>query len=199
MLNIYLFSFTDYHALILTSFERYMATYTLVILYVDLIIAMNICFNKKDYSLLIYSIIVLFLIMTPGRLRYAIPKVISSKPNIHELDAKVINKYTEDSSKVFLVSEGSDGREIFEVKYYANPIMVNLSSYNWPLDTDPKEYYSSIVNEISEYDYLYIINVSDEYKEKYSFVFNNEINDGQLYKINKDENNISYELINKGE
>lgn len=196
MWNTYIFCFKDIEAINLASFDRYMSTYILIILYCVIMLFIYSCIFNKNIKPLVYAAIVLFFLTNPAKISFIEPDLRKNEKQIFEIHADIIKKDIETNSKVFIVAEDSEGEYQYYVKYYANPIITNLRNFNWPVgeNINYEEYYNSIKNYISEYDYLYIANTNNEFIEKYDFVFDEKIKNQQLYKIEKKENN-EYDLV----
>lgn len=196
MWNTYIFCFKDSEAINLASFDRYMSTYVLIILYCVIMLLIYFCMINKNIKPLVYTTIILFLLTNPAKISNMIPALTKNEKQIYEINADIIKKEIKTNSKVFIVAEDSSGEYQFFVKYYANPIITNMKDFNWPTseDTNYKDYYDSIKDKIATYDYLYIANTNNEFIDNYSFVFDNEIKNQQLYKIEKKENS-DYDLV----
>ncbi len=198
----YIFCFKDTEAINLASFDRYMSTYVLIVMYFVIMFLLYCCYKKDKINIIIFSTIILFLLMTPAKIYYLMPNLVKKDKDIYEINASIIREYVKGNAKIFIVAQDSSRDYQYFVKYYANPIITNMYDFNWPTDddTDYEKYYDSIKDKIKDYDYLYIAVTNDKFKEKYKFVFGENVNEQQLYKIEK-ENDKNYKLIlvNEGE
>ena len=192
----YIFCFRDTEAIYLASFDRYMSTYVLVVMYFAIMLLIYCCYRENKINNIIYVAIILFLMTAPSKISYLTPNIIKKDKSIYEVNAEIIREHVKDNAKVFIVAEDSSGEYQYYVKYYANPIITNMKNFNWPTDddTDYYDYYNSIKDKIKNYDYLYIASVNDKFKENYEFVFDGEIKQHQLYKIEK-EKDKNYKLV----
>ncbi len=191
----YIFCFKETEAINLASFDRYMVTYVLIIIYFAIMFLLYCCYKKNNLSIIIYLTIILFLLTTPKKLTYLTPFIFKEKPTFYETNALILKEQVEDNNKVFIIAEDTQGEYQYFVKYYANPIITNMTEYNWPTDEDTnyEKYYNSIKDKIKDYDYLYIATINDKFNEKYHFVFPSDVKEHQLYKI--ENNNKEYKLI----
>ena len=197
----YIFCFKDTEAIYLASFDRYMSTYVLIIMYFAIMLLVYCCYKKEKINILLSLAIILFLLTAPAKISYLTPSLIKKDKSTYEVNAEIIKEKVKDNEKVFIIAEDSQGEYQYFVKYYANPIITNMKDFNWPTDddTDYEKYYNSIKNKIKDYDYLYVAVANDKFKEKYQFVFDEEIKSHQLYKIEKkDDKNYKLILINRG-
>lgn len=200
MLVMYVFTFGSREGVTVASYDRYMDTYLIIAFSVIIMLYIWIKSQeeKNNYnSLLLCS--TLFLIQSPKMTTCVYPKLLHNIPDDYEYSASLITKKVEKKAKVFIIAPNTSGEYQFYVKYYANPIITNLDYFSFPLDdeTNYKEFYEkNILKYMSKYDYVYIASITDELIDKYSFVFpNKNIKVHQLYRINKEKNDIKLSLI----
>lgn len=197
MLNMYIFCFSEYEASILASFDRYMATFVLLILYICIMLAIVYSYKKKNIAYILCPMVIVAILISPDKINRSYPALVASEATVYEKNAQIIRNSLKENAKVFIIAQNSLGNYQYFVKYYANPIITNMINYNWPVsdDINPNDYYDSIKENISEYDYLYIASLDDAFTEKYSFVFETAPQEGQLYKIDKDQTSTNYKLV----
>ena len=198
MLNLYVFLFGPFEGPSLASYDRYMATYILIILYfIYFIFIIN---NEDKLKSKIILTIFLSLILFPTNLYDIRPAVRKHQKNAYEIHSDFIRKYVKDNDKVFLISQNGSGDSQFYIKYYVGPITTNLNNFvfNTNDDIDYNKMYDEIyINDIKDYDYLYIVNVDENFIEKYGYLFEEKIKEGNIYKIECDGKKIKYRLLNK--
>ena len=197
----YIFCFKETEAINLASFDRYMATYVLIIMYFAIMLLLYCCYKNNKLNIIVYLAITLFILTTPKKLTYLTPFIFKANQTAYETNALILKEQVEDNKKVFIIAEDTQGEYQYFVKYYANPIITNMKDYNWPTDddTDYRKYYNSIKDKIKDYDYLYIATINDKFNEKYQFVFKTEVKEHQLYKIEKNDKEYKLILMNGDE
>lgn len=193
MLIMYVFSFGPVEGPNLASFNRYLPTYVLIcMLFIIMIwIYMDSKDDKKSTSfknvILIFCILVF--IQKPNFTTKIMPQWKSSDESIFEYHAKKLMEKTKENSRIFLIAQNSTGEFQFFVKYYMNPRVVNRHHYDFPVTNmdDYKEYFEREIKEdMLDFDYVYLAQISDEFKEKYQFLFSHsKVKEEQLYKIKK--------------
>lgn len=205
MLVLYSFSFGPSEGPGLASFDRYMATFVIICLE-SILMLFSYYSSYKDKELNLYIIILLLLVIiqSPVQFDKLTPKIIKNENIVtrvveYENHANIIKKNIKDDSNIYVIAQDSVGQYQFFIKYYLDKNRVNLYHYTFPVSgevSDYEEYFNDEVKDyMSEFDYLYLANINDSFIEKYSFLFNNEIENRQLYKINKNDNQIKLELV----
>ncbi len=197
MLVSYVFLFDSNEGPILACFIRYVGAYVLICLSVVIMLFVFIE-NKKGDSIkkLFIIFLCLFIIQSPSRIGACFPKLTKSIENDSLYHAEIINKKTKKNSKVFLLTQSSNGSYQFYVKYYANPRIVNSVYATFPVNgVNYKEYFDKNINDyLLNFDYLYLLKADKELISKYRFIFpDDDIKDTNLYKVKN--NNGKVELI----
>ena len=154
-------------------------------------------YKQKNIAYILCPMVVVAILISPDKINRSYPALVASEATVYEKNAQIIRNSLKENAKVFIIAQNSLGNYQYFVKYYANPITTNMINYNWPVsdDINPNDYYNSIKENISEYDYLYIASLDDAFTEKYSFVFETAPQEGQLYKIDKDQTSTNYKLV----
>ena len=196
MLNLYVFCFGSREGPQLASFERYMASYVLIIVFLALMIFIRHNNNLKHYAILF---IILIAIQSPERL-YSIS--LTSRPSMasaYKTHAKNIKKYTKYGDKIYIISPMEYGKYKYYIKYYLDDVTLHDSEINFNLSSkiNSKEYYEKkIKNRLKNYDYIYIISLNTKFVDKYSFIFDSEeLREKQMYKIVKEKDDVKLKLI----
>ncbi len=203
LLVMYVFSFGPVEGPALASFDRYMDTY--ILLCMTLLIMLFIFIdNKKDIkgkSLknVIIAFLVLIIMQSPGKFVECFPSFSPRVIGNFKYHADNISRKTEEDSKVFIISQGSDGGQQYYIKYYMNPRITNLKKYNLPVTKidNYEDYFDKKVNDyMLDYDYLYLADIDKKFIERYKFVFpDNNIKETNLYKINNDDGKVKLEKV----
>jgi hypothetical protein len=128
MLNMYTFLFDSYEAPRLASFNRYMATYSIIIFSCAIMIYIE--YLKKNNLNLFILLTILLIIQKPSNFTKLYPAVGSHYESIYEIDANYLNEKTDSNSKIFIIAQNTDGTYQYYIKYYSNPRFVNTSNYN---------------------------------------------------------------------
>ena len=197
MLVSYVFLFDSNEGPILACFIRYVGAYVLICLSVVIMLFIFIE-NKKGESIkkLFIIFLVLFIIQSPSRIVACFPKLTKSIENDSLYHAEIINKKTKKNSKVFLLTQSSNGGYQFYVKYYANPRTVNSEYFRFPVTgVNYKKYFDKNINDyMLKFDYLYLLKADKKLISKYRFIFpDDDIKATNLYKIKN--NNGKVELV----
>lgn len=176
MLTLYVFNFGEIEGPNIASYDRYMDTY--LIFCVSLIIMIfirifSIEYKKRKFNLLLLITLIIFIFIDGVHADKYKPVLKHDSINIYERCANVINKYTKDKN-VYIIAQDSVGDFQYIVKYYANPINVNLKYFNLKKENVSDEYRNKIKNKILKYDYLFLARSDDKFKENYGSLFENE-------------------------
>ena len=199
MLVMYVFCFGAGEGPMLTSYDRYMDTY--LILMVSLLIMLLFFKLKQNKKWIVISsiIIVLLLAQSPDRFADLLPKISKNTNVEYELDAEYLKDMVPENSMVYILSSEDNLVRQFLIKYYANPITTNVFYYQFDVseNASPYQYINNIKHYILGFDYLYLKETDDNFISKYSFLFKDGIIiENSLYKINKTNGSIEFELIN---
>lgn len=186
MLNLYVFNFDQREGPILASYDRYMATYVIIGFSVVIMMFLNFYSKKKKLTYIPVLIsLILFIFVSPESMDSFTPVLGATKVTIFQKEGAIIDKYT-NNDKVYIIAQNSVGQYQFYLKYYANPIMVNLEDYD--LEKEPTDdYKSEIKNKIDDYDYLFIASLDGTFFENYSSWFDSDICVGCMYKLENDK------------
>lgn len=199
----FLTMFSEYEALKLASYSRYMNSYILGLIFMELsMIIVQISEDKKKFNKFILISFAIFTMTFPFSLIEQM--TITARKNINDTQiqrsayyefSKQLLENVENDEKVYFIATNTTGYEYYVAKYEATP--VKLNSYGWSLSNEP--YYEGDVwtqmvtaedwkqQLLYEYDYVYLYNIDEKFIENYGTLFYNikDINNNQLYKVNK--------------
>lgn len=206
MFILYLFCFGEYEASILASFTRYMSTFIIGLNSISIMIMINndskknkrngMCSLKK----LILCLAILIVVGNTNIVANMLPAITKPRSEhyaILEEDAIQLMGKIAETAKVFIATKNNI-EATFVIKYYANPITTNMKYVKLPEREDLTEtIINEFKNEISKFDYIYLIDVDDECLEPYKFLFENlsNLKDREIYKINLENNEIKFKKV----
>ena len=195
MLNTYVFCFGPYEGPNLASADRYMDTFILIMFYLMIMIVFFIYDKTNDYRIPIIVFCVLLLLNKSSNLKNIAPQISLKEPDQYEIAGNYLTDNVLDNSRVFIIAQQSSGSYQYFVKYYAKPIVVNLSDYSLP--SEPDVYYKNYLKTILHgYDYVFIINTDESLNVYYEDIFGNDLKNNLLMKIEKSDKDITLKRIN---
>lgn len=188
---LYLIAFPVHKAVILSSYERYMASFVISII----LLIVFIWYQEKIWSKLASILIIsLFVILAPDLFR--IPNVILEyRSSVWEEDiGKKIASVVPEEESIYIIRRERDIRSILALRFYAHPRIINGGSAGmsidgfeeWSSNMSAKE----LKNVIERHHYLYLASLDDKFIEKYSKIFEDTaiLKNGNLYRV--EDNNI---------
>lgn len=206
---VYCFKFSEYEALILASFDRYLSM--LIIQLVLILISYYFVIElKRTTKILIKILIVIFCIYIFYGIdlkrvvkRDYITKSHNRRDCFTNINLKV-NDICDDNDKLFLVSEGDGGYNINAMNFLFKPIVVDngIMPFNYNvnyftgektnIDISPDELMNFLIE--NGYDYVLIFRTDDLFNEKYHSIFNEDSNieDECLYSIDANEKKLIF-------
>lgn len=193
MLLLYTMSFSSYEGLALASFERYMGTYLIIMVVVEVMILVKMATELsriKTLAVVAVAMVVLTAPAMPLRLRPIIHNNSEMRYANYIRDAETINEATGGEGKVFLVAQNTLGY-FYYLQYFATPNKLNNEFYAWPVGNgDTKNYYNNIIKpEMVKYDYVLFAEINDEYRKDYC----------EVLKVCPNQNGEIYEIIKAGD
>lgn len=194
MYALYCTSFSEYEAVHLASYARYMNTFlvTAVMLVIFFYYDSGLC-ERFHGSLIIISVLLAgFCLLNRSMLNQMLPGIITKdekKVRRFEIIADKLKEETGETDRVFILSRGDDGFIPMGVGYFALPRVIDGGSFGTRMDES--DYWSEeiprqeFVSRMSGYDWLYLNRVDDLFREEYSASFADDIaiEDGKLYLI----------------
>lgn len=213
MLLLYIYGFGSYEGPRTVCYSRYMNTYCMAILLMIIMLFYEMENRKEDtvstriapYGIIIAAIIICF--SNTAGLREALDPafVYSSESTDYLEEIELVQNYTEEQSKIFLVSQNSNSFINYLFSYETSPRTYNISYYSlgkpyysedvFTKDIEPKE----LTEMLSDYDYFFLQSIDEQFLETYSELFQTGqiIESGQLYKIvhNQVESKLELSLV----
>ena len=202
LLLVYCMNFSEYEALNLASYERYLSIYFVAIL---LCISIFIIKNNVDKGNEIYFCLLILLFFVP------ILKIINIQNSIedsirirsdYDRVAEYVHTKINKDDKVYIISQNSTGFDHRVLKYNLRPNQTN-SNLSWSIG---EKYYeedrwtleiksNQWMNDLKDnYDYVYIFKCDEQFINLFSDVFENvdTIGSQRLYKVNKEKMYLEY-------
>ena len=202
---LYCTSFSEYEAVHLASYERYMNSFVIAVVYLIIAAYYDSDIWKKNiksyYCLVILLLFDLaFLHVTafdqilPGTIMHDEEKVSG-----YIAHAVTIMEKTDENDTIYIVARGDDGNFIWHQRYYCSPRTIDGGSIGpavydgdiWSSDITVTEFISSV----KEHDYIYFSGLDDAFLEKYSAGFADPelLVNGAIYKITDADSKIYLE------
>lgn len=190
---IYCFKFSEYEAIRLASYSRYIAIYLSAILFV--IIALVTYHYKPSLVLLL----VMLLFIPYGSLYTLISSINESKTirEPYESAVKELSNIIDGNDKVYIISQNTTGFDYWVLKYSLRPNEINKPNtwsigekYGtediWTAEYTKEEWMELLIKD--NYDYVYIYKCDDQFIKQYSelFIDDKNINSQKLFKVVKD-------------
>ena len=210
MLMYFLYStaFSEYEAVNLASYERYMNSFLISIIYFLLAICYDVKLWEKNKKILFccISLFIFLFIFQNDSFDQVLPGYFSGdlkKTEKYISSSKLITELAGESETVFIIKRGDDGDFIWHQRYYCSPRTIDGGSIGptvndgdiWSTDLSVQEF----ANTISKYDYLYLYKLDEDFISKYSEAFSEPelLFDGSIYAIAKKDNRIILEKANE--
>lgn len=199
LLLCYISIFSEYEAIRLASYDRYINSFALGALFAFIIILMNSI--SKDKLKLEKYVITLFVIVSviikfdtllsffSGPLHNT-SQGIRNQYNTFETKVK---KYLKSNDKLYFISTNDSGFDYFVARYEITPIvMKDVWSIGKPYDENdiwtkniPIENVKTDL--IKNYEYVYLYDIDEQFIKIYGDLFaDDNIKDNQIYKVNKE-------------
>ena len=189
MLLSYISSFSVRESTHLASFNRYMPSFILIILSVDLMLFILVM-KKKQKNYIYILLLILFSVQSPDVFERLYTPINKNPDSIYKQHSDVIMSKIPSGSKIYIVSQDTVGDYQQMMNYYTDGMYTNkgLGTFNLE-DSKEKE-------RVSSSSYLYIAKINSDFISKYGSMFDQKIiTEGQIYIINKDDGNFKFILI----
>lgn len=198
--------FSEYEAVRLASYSRYMNSYVLGLIFMELaIIIAQTSENKQKFNKFVLIFFAIFTMTFPFSLikqmtvtaRTSISDTQVQRSAYLEFRQQILENVKSDE-KVYFIATNTNGAEYYISKYEATPVKVN--SYGWSISNEPyneEDIWTQVLTAeqwkqqlVYEYDYVYLYIIDEKFIENYGSLFYNieAMENNQLYKINKEEN-----------
>lgn len=199
---LYMFRFSEYEAVRLASFSRYLGIAFLALLLTNFLLLNDLWttdfLKAQNRQLLILYIIVLII---PGKpiLDFITGETVESSKTIrarYETLAEKILDISDSNSTIYFISQENDGFDFWVTRYSVRP---NIIPYKWNWSLGGPFYDGDIwstgksaeawQNElVAEYDYVALYHLNDYFYATYGLLFEDpsQITENTVYKVNKD-------------
>lgn len=200
MLVLYAFCYPEREALRLISYDRYMSSFTAgIFISIAIIFIYNIKnkIEKIDVkSALLISLIMLCL-FNYNRLLDFVPQIIlGNRYSSFENVANRIDQNIEKGSSIFIVYSHDDVDDYPAfMSYFSDETYYTKRN----MDLCGEDYsditlYNQTLDELKQYDYIYVANYTKSFENYFGFMFESNIKTG-LYKVNNKDNTIYLEFV----
>lgn len=207
LLALYVFTYSEYEATILASFDRYMASFFSGIwIFLIMMLVTNIFYFGKKAQKVSFSIITacVVLISPTMTLFESTVDYTASVENTKMLRAQymsfdsMVKNMDKKQDKVYFIAQNTTGWEYFVSYYIATPVKISPNAYSLGNPYYDADIWSRNIsldewkNTLKDYTYVYIHKVDDRFIERYGSIFSDisTIKDQKLYKVNVSDNNI---------
>jgi len=201
LLITYLFKFSDYEALQLASFDRYMNTVYLAG-WIFILFVMLYCGCQKGWKSVVFAVLTLCLVMSATPMKrvgdYLQRKPVEASRNVRQNYETIISEielYCDGDEKIYFISQETSGYDFWIVKFCARPN--SFADGNWSIgesfyDGDvwskvitAEEWQSELVE---EYDMVALYKLNDYFVQEFGVVFENpqDIAVNEIYRVNKE-------------
>ena len=210
----YLTIFASYEVSTLASYDRYMGTCALALLFTSLFLIVYHHFNNKKLYVIIGLTTAILLMYSNNFInsftinaRYSADYSYINRKQYRNV-ANEVAKYVKSGERVYLIIPGTDGMEYLSLRYQLTPILSNKENDNYTIgkpyyDGDvftsyisPKEWKKRLQE---SYDYVVIYTMNDDFKELYGILFDRkDLVRGQIYRVSKDRSEkVILHLVNE--
>ncbi len=198
----YMYKFTEYEALLVASFQRYLNIILTMILVFVFILMLNIFIKTEKFKKIILTMIFIVLLSTPYISlfnfihRDNVQKSIAIRNPYVEIVEKANALVDQKDSRIYVISQEDKGFDCWVLKFNLRPAQTNYTGWSigvpfyegdiWTDDLNAKEWQNSLIAE--NYDYVLIYKLNEYFVENYSCNFENieDIDENNLYKLNRD-------------
>ena len=201
MLVLYVFCYPEREALVLGSYERYMSSFVSAMFVFVLAVGIDKLrerIEKVDLQKLFIAFLLVAVIFDGNRLLNFVPQIIlGNRFASFETLANKIDEKIEEDSKLFIVYDHDrvDDYPAF-MSYYSEKAFYtkrnrDLLDGDYSNSTDLK----NIINELKEYDYVYVVETSETFKEYFKDLVDGEYKDNTLYRVTDKNGQMKLEAV----
>ena len=202
MYFLYCTAFGEYEAVRLASYERYMNSFVISVLF--LLLATYYDSNvwkshRKSYYIILTLLIMDLAFLHVNAFKQVLPGSITldkETVSIYTQNADVIVENTSDDSRIYIIRRGDNGDYLWHQRYYCNPRTIGGGSIGprvnegdiWSSDLTVEQFVSAVSN----YDYIFFCGLDEVFIRKYSEAFEDpaQIIDGKIYMLVNDGSKI---------
>lgn len=195
-------SFSEYEARQLASFERYMSSWAIVLLYWLMTYILTTKW-KIDYVWQLSFFVFLSFITVVGKRETVLSGILHPEQEVtqYEGETKLIDSYVSETESVLVIERGANGDISTKLGYYCIPRKVDFCSPGpeafegdvWSTDMSLQE----LRDLIQKYDYVYVVRADGDFVRKYRELFPevSEQIEGELYRVNHQNQGLVQELV----
>lgn len=197
MLCTYLFGFSQYEAVSLASYNRYMSSMIYPFMILLAILSVVHCNNKffknriNTSINLITLLIIIILIPKATLIHEFTPGILcDNTSNVFYSDTKLITQHTPDNAKIFTIIQQDAGYIVNLLAYETTPRVYDRDYFSFGLPYSDSDVctvnltFDEMEQLISQYEYLYFCQVDEQFINTYQSLFPNvSIKNGNLYQI----------------
>jgi hypothetical protein len=203
---IYAYRFSEYEAVRLMSYDRYM---NICYLFFSLVVFITFfysltAFSRKSAITVLISFVIVFsldnLAVTDYISRNNISDSITFKEKYDPVLVSIENNCDENDI-ICVLSRGDNGLDVLAMKYYCRPIVAEqYMGYSlggpafegdiWNTEISPDEFMNGLIS--NEVTYVAIVQEGDDFTENYGMLFENseDIEDCSLFRLNPDDREL---------
>ena len=188
MCVLYDISFSEYEARQLASFERYMSSWAIVLLYWLMTYVLTMRW-KTDYAWHLVFFVFLSFVAVVGNRQEILSGILNHEEVQYEGETNLINSNVSENESVLIIERGSNGAMAAKLGYYCIPRQVGFCSPGsevfdgdvWSTDMSLQD----LEDLIQKYDYVYIVHVDADFIQKYQELFPEVSKQatGELYQV----------------
>lgn len=186
---IYCFKFTEYEAVRLASYSRYISIYMIAVLFV----IAAVIINQKEKTIPLLLILLFVPYNSLLGIRYTVGESVDFRePYESAIDA--IDEKIDDDDKVYIISQNTSGYDYWVLRYTLRPNMINEAStwsigtkYGeediWTKEFTQEEWMDKLVED--DYDFVYLYKCDNQFKDEFQslFVDASDIDERSLFKV----------------
>ncbi len=192
---LYATSFSEYEAVRLASFERYMNSFVIAALF--LLIA--VYYDSEIWKGHIKGYYLILILLSVGLAFFHVNAFDQVLPGGIAKDAEYVQEYTSSASfimdntgeddRIFIIKRGDNGKFIWHERYYCSPRIIGGGSIGAPVDEEDVWSWDAtaeqLIEALRDYDFIYFSGLDEDFVNKYSGVFEDpsQIAEGKIYRI----------------
>ena len=203
----YMFKFTEYEAMQLASYTRYMNILYLAMLMIIVLSTIQMMYNIVDENryFCAFAMCTFMVMISPMTVafNYVTREAVATSQSIRGAYQSVVDKVEhqiEDDDNIYLIVQASSGYEKLVLTYLLRNYSVNTQGYSigepffegdiYTVEKTPEEWIDELCE---EYDYVLLYNINDYFIENYGNLFDTtEIVSNGLYKVNKTTRKLEF-------
>lgn len=198
----YMFKFSEYEAVRLASFERYMnivflSEWVLIIL---LCVEALIKFSDGNNMLALVVLCLMLFVMPLGEIySFTLKESVTAsqeKREEYEIFASEVRRYIDEKDRVCIISQEDKGFDCWVLRYSLRPADANTGRWSvgepffegdiWTITITPEEWWKEIED---GYDYVALYHCNDYFLENFSYLFDdeNKVGSKTIWKVNAEK------------